>query len=77
MVTMLLLEHQIRLKSSQHKSTCSPDVVCGRIVTKSLRSFDSQLKSSQESRRTPFDIRPPTPAEDKNTVLLIHEFELK
>ncbi len=50
--------------SFQHSSN-SHDVVCGRIITISLRRFNSQLKSSQESRRTPFDIGPLTPAEEK------------
>ncbi len=52
----------------------SPDVVCGRVVFKSLIRFDSQLKRCQESRRTPFDIRPLTPSEENHNLGLFQSF---
>lgn len=45
--------------------THSPDVVCGRFIFSFLVRLDSQLESCQESRRTPFDISPLTPAKEK------------
>lgn len=54
---------------AKNKNDCSVthslDVVCGRFIYSFLVRLDFQLESCQESRRTPFDISPLTPAEEK------------